>query len=290
MGPQSMTTAHLCAIDRDCEDFEGPILALEQANLSHPYKRKALIDRKLHHGQNRGQSTDLAFASVYGFFYISDWMLSSALLYVKLKKKCMSLSPAPPKGFEDLTYPKHVNIVLKLCIDFIKHLEPGGCQFLADDYFMAVQEAAIVATLLQKPICSACLAAMGTGTLRFPAGSTMILHFDIHPAECFVSAGAMEYADGTVFIAGGILLLVDSSLLIRCVFCCLQWFLLLLTSFCGLNTHPVFASIVYAVDTSIYVAELVVLFDIGCFWSLPLVTHFLSVVSNLLGETIVSAE
>ncbi|GJY89370.1 hypothetical protein Tco_0504566 [Tanacetum coccineum] len=30
MGPQSMTTAHLCAIDRDCEDFEGPILALEQ--------------------------------------------------------------------------------------------------------------------------------------------------------------------------------------------------------------------------------------------------------------------
>ncbi|GJW88969.1 putative reverse transcriptase domain-containing protein [Tanacetum coccineum] len=29
MGPQSMTTAHLCAIDRDYEDFEGPILALE---------------------------------------------------------------------------------------------------------------------------------------------------------------------------------------------------------------------------------------------------------------------
>ncbi|GJZ20559.1 hypothetical protein Tco_0557149 [Tanacetum coccineum] len=35
MGPQSMTTAHLCASDRDYEDFEGPILALEQANLSH---------------------------------------------------------------------------------------------------------------------------------------------------------------------------------------------------------------------------------------------------------------
>ncbi|GJU08025.1 hypothetical protein Tco_1124455 [Tanacetum coccineum] len=30
MGPQSITTAHLCAIDKDCEDFEGPILALEQ--------------------------------------------------------------------------------------------------------------------------------------------------------------------------------------------------------------------------------------------------------------------
>ncbi|GKF15958.1 hypothetical protein Tco_0057420, partial [Tanacetum coccineum] len=29
------STAHLCAIDRDYEDFEGPILALEQANLSH---------------------------------------------------------------------------------------------------------------------------------------------------------------------------------------------------------------------------------------------------------------
>ncbi|GJW65489.1 hypothetical protein Tco_0117373 [Tanacetum coccineum] len=27
MGPQSITTAHLCAIDKDCEDFEGPILA-----------------------------------------------------------------------------------------------------------------------------------------------------------------------------------------------------------------------------------------------------------------------
>ncbi|GJX65784.1 hypothetical protein Tco_0300127 [Tanacetum coccineum] len=27
MGPQSMTTAHLCTIDKDCEDFEGPILA-----------------------------------------------------------------------------------------------------------------------------------------------------------------------------------------------------------------------------------------------------------------------
>ncbi|GKC17679.1 hypothetical protein Tco_1014461, partial [Tanacetum coccineum] len=24
---QSITTAHLCAIDKDCEDFEGPILA-----------------------------------------------------------------------------------------------------------------------------------------------------------------------------------------------------------------------------------------------------------------------
>ncbi|GKE65751.1 hypothetical protein Tco_1519912 [Tanacetum coccineum] len=30
MGPQSITTAHLCAIDKNCEDFEGPILALEQ--------------------------------------------------------------------------------------------------------------------------------------------------------------------------------------------------------------------------------------------------------------------
>ncbi|GKG37537.1 hypothetical protein Tco_0447710, partial [Tanacetum coccineum] len=30
MGPQSIITAHLCAIDKDCEDFEGPILALEQ--------------------------------------------------------------------------------------------------------------------------------------------------------------------------------------------------------------------------------------------------------------------
>ncbi|GJW42011.1 hypothetical protein Tco_0070810 [Tanacetum coccineum] len=30
MGPQSFTTAHLCAIDKDCEDFEDPILALEQ--------------------------------------------------------------------------------------------------------------------------------------------------------------------------------------------------------------------------------------------------------------------
>ncbi|GJU06468.1 putative reverse transcriptase domain-containing protein [Tanacetum coccineum] len=30
MGPQSITTAHLCAIDKDCEDFESPILALEQ--------------------------------------------------------------------------------------------------------------------------------------------------------------------------------------------------------------------------------------------------------------------
>ncbi|GJW22274.1 hypothetical protein Tco_0032896 [Tanacetum coccineum] len=28
MGPQSMTTAYLCAIDGDCEDFEDPILAL----------------------------------------------------------------------------------------------------------------------------------------------------------------------------------------------------------------------------------------------------------------------
>ncbi|GJU94801.1 hypothetical protein Tco_1319557, partial [Tanacetum coccineum] len=27
MGPQSISTAHLCAIDKDCEDFEGPILA-----------------------------------------------------------------------------------------------------------------------------------------------------------------------------------------------------------------------------------------------------------------------
>ncbi|GJT34469.1 hypothetical protein Tco_0924888 [Tanacetum coccineum] len=27
MGPQSFTTAHLCAIDKDCEDFEGPTLA-----------------------------------------------------------------------------------------------------------------------------------------------------------------------------------------------------------------------------------------------------------------------
>ncbi|GJZ53030.1 hypothetical protein Tco_0607915 [Tanacetum coccineum] len=27
MGTQSITTAHLCAIDKDCEDFEGPILA-----------------------------------------------------------------------------------------------------------------------------------------------------------------------------------------------------------------------------------------------------------------------
>ncbi|GKG21062.1 hypothetical protein Tco_0383657, partial [Tanacetum coccineum] len=26
-GPQSISTAHLCAIDKDCEDFEGPILA-----------------------------------------------------------------------------------------------------------------------------------------------------------------------------------------------------------------------------------------------------------------------
>ncbi|GJU30363.1 reverse transcriptase domain-containing protein [Tanacetum coccineum] len=35
MGPQSITTAHLCAIDKDCEDFEGPILAPVTANLSH---------------------------------------------------------------------------------------------------------------------------------------------------------------------------------------------------------------------------------------------------------------
>ncbi|GKC59493.1 hypothetical protein Tco_1087091 [Tanacetum coccineum] len=27
MGPQSITAAHLCAFDKDCEDFEGPILA-----------------------------------------------------------------------------------------------------------------------------------------------------------------------------------------------------------------------------------------------------------------------
>ncbi|GKF85020.1 hypothetical protein Tco_0249918, partial [Tanacetum coccineum] len=30
MGPQSISTAHLCAIDKDCEDLEDPILALEQ--------------------------------------------------------------------------------------------------------------------------------------------------------------------------------------------------------------------------------------------------------------------
>ncbi|GJS29326.1 hypothetical protein Tco_0489946 [Tanacetum coccineum] len=33
--------SHLCAIDRDYEDFEGPILALEQANLSHCRKEYA---------------------------------------------------------------------------------------------------------------------------------------------------------------------------------------------------------------------------------------------------------
>ncbi|GJZ70896.1 hypothetical protein Tco_0634747 [Tanacetum coccineum] len=30
LGPQSITTPIWCAIDKDCEDFEGPILALEQ--------------------------------------------------------------------------------------------------------------------------------------------------------------------------------------------------------------------------------------------------------------------
>ncbi|GKD28068.1 hypothetical protein Tco_1234282 [Tanacetum coccineum] len=36
MGPQSISTAHLCAIDKDCEDFEGPILAQLQP-ISTPY-------------------------------------------------------------------------------------------------------------------------------------------------------------------------------------------------------------------------------------------------------------
>ncbi|GJS55684.1 putative ribonuclease H-like domain-containing protein [Tanacetum coccineum] len=46
----------------------------------------------------------------------------------------------------------------------------------------------------------------------------------------------MDYANGSVFMLVGILLLVDSFLLIGCVFVLFAWFLLLVDSFCWLNT------------------------------------------------------
>ncbi|GJS58569.1 hypothetical protein Tco_0653353 [Tanacetum coccineum] len=53
MGPQSFTTAHLCAIDKDCEDFEGPILAqlqpisaISKLNITKPQKTFPEIEFK----------------------------------------------------------------------------------------------------------------------------------------------------------------------------------------------------------------------------------------------------
>ncbi|GJX81973.1 hypothetical protein Tco_0331454 [Tanacetum coccineum] len=52
MGPQSITTAHLCAIDKDCEDFEGPILAQLQPisaiakTVNGERQIQALVDKK----------------------------------------------------------------------------------------------------------------------------------------------------------------------------------------------------------------------------------------------------
>ncbi|GJR94983.1 putative ribonuclease H-like domain-containing protein [Tanacetum coccineum] len=56
-------------------------------------------------------------------------------------------------------------------------------------------------------------------------------------ASCtFFLLSAMDYADGSVFMLVGILLLVDSFLLIGCVFLLSAWFLLLVASFCWLHT------------------------------------------------------
>ncbi|GJT51592.1 putative ribonuclease H-like domain-containing protein [Tanacetum coccineum] len=101
------------------------------------------------------------------------------------------------------------------------------------------------------------------------AGSTMILLVVNLPAGCFVSAGstmillyydyaAMEYADGSVYMLVGILLLVDSFPLIGCVFLLSAWFLLIGCLFL-LAEYIHAAGVVYAAYTSIYAAELFLL-------------------------------
>ncbi|GJV43630.1 putative reverse transcriptase domain-containing protein [Tanacetum coccineum] len=56
MGPQSITTAHLCAIDKDCEDFEGPILAQLQP-ISAIFEGFSVSNSEgLHKGYDRFQS------------------------------------------------------------------------------------------------------------------------------------------------------------------------------------------------------------------------------------------
>ncbi|GJT78726.1 hypothetical protein Tco_1045451, partial [Tanacetum coccineum] len=116
------------------------------------------------------------------------------------------------------------------------------------------------------------------------AGSTMILLVVYLPAGCFVFAGAAD----SVYLLVGILLLVDSFMLIGFVyaaytsiyaaelvcagsimFLLADLFLLVVTCFCCLN-------LVFAVLSLILLAG----------WSLPLVTSFLLVVSNPAGVTL----
>ncbi|GJT40625.1 putative reverse transcriptase domain-containing protein [Tanacetum coccineum] len=67
MGPQSISTAHLCAIDKDCEDFEGPILAQLQPISAICYQRRfravkqAALRRKLTSYRSSAKKSDVKY-------------------------------------------------------------------------------------------------------------------------------------------------------------------------------------------------------------------------------------
>ncbi|GKF31792.1 hypothetical protein Tco_0101590, partial [Tanacetum coccineum] len=84
----------------------------------------------------------------------------------------------------------------------------------------------------------------------------------------------MDYADGSVFMLVGILLLVDSFLLIGCVFLLSAWFLLLVDSFCWLNTFLLLALFMLSIHLFMMLNWLCCLILLVG-WSLPLVTQFL---------------